>query len=195
MHLLGISSSPRIGGNTDTLLDEFLRGAAQAGGQVEKISLAGRHLIPCNQCDFCHQAGDCCLDDDIKLMYPKLLDCDVLVLASPIYFMAHCAQAKILIDRCQSLWSQRYILKQSLAHPGRPRWGVFISVGATHGPKVFAGAQVTMKWFFDTLEMEYHDNLLYEGFDKKGSITTHPSALQDTYQRGIDIVTSYPKMR
>lgn len=195
MQVLGISSSPRIGGNTDTLLDEFLRGATQAGGQIEKISLAGLNLLPCTQCDFCYQQRQCCLRDDISPLYQKLLDCDILVLASPIYFMAHCAQAKILIDRCQVFWVKRYILKQKLGRPGRPRWGVFISVGATHGPNVFAGAKITMKWFFDTLEMEYHDNLLYEGFDKKGAIFSHPSALQDTYQRGIDLVTAYPQMR
>ena len=118
-------------------------------------------------------------------LYPQLLAADWLILASPIYFMAHCAQAKLLIDRCQALWARRYILKQRLVGPDRgQRRGVFIGVGATHGPKVFAGAKVTMRWFLDSLEMEYWGNLLFDGIDNKGAIREHPQALKEAFKMG-----------
>jgi len=199
MNILAISSSPRIRGNTETLLDEMIHGLndaiAQAGRdseyQIEKIRLAECNLMPCNQCDHCQKQGECPIQDDITRMYPKLLAADWFILASPIYFMAHCAQAKLLIDRCQTFWARRYVLKQSLMQPDQKfRRGVFISTGATHGTRVFSGAKITMKWFLDALEMEYWGNLLFEGCDKKGSIHQHPTALQDAYDLGQQIINS-----
>ena len=199
INILAISSSPRFGGNTETLLDEMIRGlndtiaktARESEYQIEKIRLAECKLMPCTQCDHCQKQGECLIQDDITRIYPKLLAADWFILAGPIYFMAHCAQAKILIDRCQTFWARRYVLNQSLMQPGQKfRRGVFISVGATHGAKVFSGVKVTMKWFLDALEMEYWDNLLFEGCDKKGSIRQHPTALKDAYDLGQRIITS-----
>ncbi len=199
INILAVSSSPRFGGNTETLLDEMIRGlkdtiaqnGCEAEYHIEKIRLAECKLMPCTQCDHCQKTGECPIQDDITRMYPKLLAADWFILASPIYFMAHCAQAKLLIDRCQTFWARRYALKQSLMQPGQNfRRGIFISVGATHGTKVFSGVKVTMKWFLDALEMEYWDNLLIEGCDKKGSICQHPTALQDAYDLGRRIINS-----
>jgi multimeric flavodoxin WrbA len=185
-NVLGISSSPREGGNSDLLLDELLRGAEEGGCTVEKIRLAEKKIIPCTQCDHCQQDGSCVLEDDMDEIYARIENSDWLVLASPIYFMAHCAQAKLVIDRCQVFWARKYILKKPVV-PGvhGPRRGVFVSVGATHGSKVFAGVKVTMKWFFDSLDMEYWGNLLFEGIDQKGAIREHPTALGEAYELGL----------
>ncbi|MBN2376577.1 MAG: flavodoxin family protein [Sedimentisphaerales bacterium] len=216
MNLLAISSSPRKGGNTDLLLDQLLRGVGDALGDhqcitgrrdhnstvmipadspvssghfIEKIHLTGLNIKSCTHCDYCQNDGNCIIKDDMQQFYPKLLAADWLVLASPIYFMAHCAQAKLFIDRCQTFWSRKYILKQHLRTPEQPnRRGIFISVGATHGPKVFAGSKITMKWFFDALDMDYWENLLFEGFDEKGSIKQSPGILAQAYQLGGKIV-------
>jgi len=216
VNLLAISSSPRKGGNTELLLIQLLRGVDEAlgvqnsvsgvsddhfsvgvpdnspnssGHSIENIRLAGLDINPCTHCDYCQRNGNCIIKDDMQPLYPKLIAADWLVLASPIYFMAHCAQAKLLIDRCQAFWSCKYILKQRLRSPDQPvRRGIFISVGATHGPKVFAGSKITMKWFFDALDMNYWENLLFEGFEEKGSIKQHPSALEQAYRLGKKII-------
>jgi multimeric flavodoxin WrbA len=186
MQILGISSSPRRCGNTDLLLDELLRGAADNKAQTEKIYLPDLHIAPCNQCDLCTTGGICPVRDDMATLYPKLLQADVLVLASPIYFMAHCAQAKIFIDRCQPFWVKTQRLKESIQIPGRPsRRGVFLAAGATRGPKVFEGAKITMKWFFHSLQMEYYENLLFEGLDHRGAVQEHPTALNEAHTLGI----------
>lgn len=203
IRVLGLSSSPRRGGNTDLLLDGLLQGvrdaAAQSEGvycEIEKLMLADLRIEPCSQCDKCQGTGICPVQDDMQPIYKKLIETDSLVLASPIYFMAHCAQAKIVIDRCQALWSRRHILKQPLTTSGRPtRRGIFVSVGATHGPKVFAGAKVTMKWFLEALDMEYWGNLLFEGIEAKGAVRDHPSALQEAYTLGGKLVSSYMSSR
>jgi len=193
INILAISSSPRIQGNTEILLDEMIRGLhdtvdqknSMPEYQVDKVRLAECNIMPCTQCDHCRKQGDCSIQDDMFEIYPKLLASDWFILASPIYFMAHCAQAKLLIDRCQAFWARRYTLKQSLMQPGQKfRRGVFLSVGATHGTNVFRGATITMKWVLDALEMEYWDNLLYEGCDEKGSIRQHPTAVTDAYDLG-----------
>ena len=187
--MLALSSSPRISGNSDLLLDEFLHGIRDGSGasdySVEKVYLAELQIAACTQCDHCRQAGLCPLQDDMQPLYARLSDADAVVLASPIYFMAHCAQAKLLIDRCQVFWARKYILKQEFRPSDRPRRrGVFIAVGATHGPKVFAGAKLTVKWWLDSLEAEYWGDLLIEGVDGRGAIREHPTALAQAYELG-----------
>jgi multimeric flavodoxin WrbA len=196
MNILAISSSPRRGGNTELLVDEMLRGAKDKvscdvinGCEIEKIRIPELNISPCTQCENCSLDGVCIIKDDMQLLYPKLLRADRLIFASPIYFMAHCSQAKMVIDRCQVFWAKRYILKQHIRQEGAPpRRGVFVSAGATHGPKVFAGAKVTMKWFFNALEVEYWDSLTIEGCDAKGTVSRHPDALQQAYEMGKKLV-------
>jgi len=184
MNFLGISSSPRRGGNSETLLDEFLRGARQSGAEVEKVRLAELSISPCTQCDDCSRDGLCGIADDMAGLYPKIAHCNGFVLASPIYFMAHCAQAKLLIDRCQVFWVRKNLLKQ--APPPGLRRGFHLAVGATHGPAVFAGVKTTMRWVFDSLQMENAGEVFVEGVDTAGAIRQHPQALQEAYNMGLN---------
>jgi len=182
MKVLGLSSSPRSGGNSDLLLDEFLRGARDVGGRIEKVHLAELSISPCTQCDLCHRDGICSIQDDMTELYPKVASCDCLVLAAPIYFMAHCAQAKLFIDRCQAFWARKYILKQP--PPDRVRRGYHIAVGATHGPSVFAGVKTTIRWLFDALPMEYAGNILAEGLEGREELAQRPETLREAYLLG-----------
>ena len=186
--VLALSCSPRKKGNSELLLDEFLRAAQDNSCQTERIRVAELNIQPCSHCDHCLGEGSCVIQDDMQLLYPKLLEADCLVFASPIYFMAHCAQAKLVIDRCQLFWSLRHSLNRQLISPDRPtRLGVFIATGATHGPKVFAGAKTTMKWFFKTLQIEYHADLLVEACDKIDAVKQHPTALREAYNLGKNL--------
>lgn len=185
-----LTSSPRRHGNTNTLTAELLRGLTEAepAVRVEQYDLARLNIRPCTQCDFCRNAGNCVRQDDMQLLYPLLTEADWMVLAAPIYYMAHCAQAKLFIDRCQAFWSRRYVLKQPIRPADRgPRRGVFISAGATRGKKVFEGALVTMRWLYDSLEMEAWRNLVYEQVDAAGAIREHPDALATAYETGREM--------
>jgi len=197
VRVLALSASPRAGGNSETLLDEVCRGLQEGrrgqgeGPAVEKIRLGELTIRPCTQCDWCRERPTCVLDDDMKQLYPRLREADWLILASPIYFMAHCAQAKLAIDRCQVFWASRYVRHERLQQAGRPRRrGVFVGAGATHGSKVFAGAKVTMKWLFDALDMEYFADCCHEGLDSKGAVLGHPTALGEAYALGQRMATA-----
>lgn len=98
--ILLISSSPRRGGNSDLLCDEFLRGARDAGHSAEKIFLADRTIHYCTGCGACANATRPCVQkDDVADILEKMVAADVLVLATPVYFYTMCAQLKTLIDR------------------------------------------------------------------------------------------------
>ncbi len=100
--VLIISSSPRKGGNSDVLCDEFARGAKESGNDVEKIFLKDKKINYCTGCGFCNTNDytACSQNDDMKEILDKILKTDVIVFATPVYFYTMCAQMKTFIDRC-----------------------------------------------------------------------------------------------
>ena len=103
--VLILSGSPRKGGNSDILCDRFMEGAIEAGNDVEKIRVAEKDIGFCTGCYYCtDHAGECCKKDDMKAVLQKMIDSDVIVLASPVYFYSIDAQLKALIDRTVCRW-------------------------------------------------------------------------------------------
>lgn len=103
--VLILSGSPRKGGNSDLLCDEFMRGAQEAGHNVEKIRVSEKKIAPCSACYYCRQSGgECAHKDDMGSVLQKMIDADVIVLASPVYFYAISAQLKAVIDRTVARW-------------------------------------------------------------------------------------------
>ena len=182
MRILGIMGSPRLGGNTDLLLDAALNGAQSQGAEVEKIVIDKLNISPCREHYGCLEDGHCVIRDDMDAMYPKLLAADGIVVASPMFFYGLTSQLKALIDRCQALWARKHVLKQNW--PGAGRKGAFIAVGATKGEKLFDGSIATVRYFFKTIGVEYAEELLIRGVDQKGDIQQHPSALKDAFELG-----------
>lgn len=87
--VLILSSSPRRHGNSDTLCDEFLRGAREAGHDAEKIFLRDRTIYYCTGCGTCTEPGRSCPQyDDAREIIEKMVEADVIVLTSPVYFYA-----------------------------------------------------------------------------------------------------------
>lgn len=98
--VLILSSSPRRGGNSDTLCDEFMRGAKESGNQVEKIFLKDKHINYCTGCSVCSMHGKPCPQkDDANEIVEKMIAADIIVMATPVYFYTMSAQMKTLIDR------------------------------------------------------------------------------------------------
>jgi multimeric flavodoxin WrbA len=189
LKVLGIFGSPRKGGNTDILLEEALKGSKREGAEVERLHLTDFTITPCKECHGCDQTGECVILDDMQKIYPKLLDADVIILASPIFFYGISAWAKAFVDRCQALWSRKYLVKdRSLGKEGKRRKGFFISVGATKGARVFEGAILTTKYFFDVINAKYVGELVFRGIEAKGDILKHPEALQQAFEAGRKLV-------
>ena len=104
--VLILSGSPRKGGNSDILCDEFMRGAKESGNEVEKIRVAEKEIGYCRGCYACKSTGVCAVKDDMAKILQKMIDADVLVLSSPVYFYSIDAQIKALIDRTVARWTE-----------------------------------------------------------------------------------------
>jgi multimeric flavodoxin WrbA len=188
MKVLGILGSPRREGNTEILLNEALRGASDHGGLCEKVILRDLKITPCLEIYKCAEDGVCAIQDDMQGLFPKIVQAERLLLASPIFFYSVPALAKAMIDRCQSLWAKKYILKLPVS-PIADRKGVFISVAATRGKKLFDGVRLTVQYFFDAIDVAYSDELFVRGADEKGAVRDQPEALQAAYGLGQRLVT------
>ena len=104
--VLILSGSPRKQGNSDLLCDEFMRGALEVGHTVEKIRVQEKKVAYCTACYTCRDTGNCAIKDDMANIMQKMIDCDVMVLASPVYFYSIDAQLKAVIDRSVCRWTE-----------------------------------------------------------------------------------------
>ena len=187
MYLLGIQGSPRKQGNSSTLLSAFLAEAQQLGSETFTLDVASKKIHPCIGCGNCEREGFCALQDEMQEVYPLLWKADVIVVATPIFFYNVPAQLKALIDRCQTLWSRKYIHK--ISDPGNQwRKGFVLSVGATKGKNLFEGLTLTMKYFFDAVGACYSGSLTIRSIDHPGEITKHPTALKDAREKADFLV-------
>ena len=188
LKVLGISGSPRRGGNTDLLLDAVMRGAVSKGAEVKTIVLNDLKIAPCQHCDACLERGNCKVMDDMQMVYRELEKADRIVLASPLHFMGVTAQMKLMIDRCQALWARKYVLKIPPLGEGRGKKGFFISVGGRKVANLFEPALATVKALFYVLNITYAGSLLFPGIDEKGAIAKHPTALEQAFLAGQKLV-------
>jgi len=186
--VLGISTSPRIKGNSDLLLRRALEGAESTGANTEYLRLTDYKVSPCIECNACYKTGLCKVQDDYQQLLKKILDADCIIFATPIFFMTVCAQAKMLIDRCQCLWAHKYVLKKELITSGQDRRAMVIAVGGSRSKKQFESVRLTMKSYFDSLQVRYAANLFVNKIDALGDIEKHPTALNEAYRLGSRLV-------
>lgn len=183
--MLALYGSPRRKGNTSRLLQKAVQGARDAGANVEEIILRDKKMSPCLEIYECRETGRCAIRDDFQDIYDKILAARGIMLASPIFFYTVSAHTKILMDRCQSLWVKKYwVDKAPFGDKHFSRKGLFISVGATKGKKLFDGPLLTVRYFFDALDAELWKSLLYRGLDFEGDVMKHPEYLEEAYNAG-----------
>ena len=186
--ILAVYGSPRRKGNTALLLKEAVRGAKDAGANIDEVVLRDLRMSPCLEIYGCAKTGRCIIQDDFQGLYDRLLACAGLMLASPIFFYTVSAHTKILMDRCQSLWVKKYWLEKGKSKTKDAcRKGLFISVGATKGKKLFEGTLLSIRYFFDVLDMELWRSLLYRNLDLEGDVLKHPEYLEKAYRSGKEL--------
>lgn len=191
MKIMAIYGSPRREGNTSLLLLQAVAGARQAGAEVEEVVLRDLRMSPCLELYGCKKDGRCIIRDDFQRLYDQLLACQALMLASPIFFYTVSAHTKILMDRCQSLWVKKYWIDQVPFGQGEiKRKGLFISAGATGGKRLFDGTLLSIRYFFDVLDMELWHALLYRRLDFEGDVLRHPEYLDEAFQAGEALALS-----
>ncbi len=123
--ILVVHSSPRKKGNSNTLAKGIIKGAESAGADIESIYLHGMDISPCNACYDCQKKDSkgCAIDDEMQTIYPKLVECDTWVIASPVYWFNMSAQAKLFMDRCFAL----------LAYTDNPFAGKRVAIAMSYG--------------------------------------------------------------
>jgi hypothetical protein len=167
VNIIAFNGSPRKGGNTQILLEEAMRGAKEQGANLKVFNLNALNLRPCQN--------------------SAIRAADRIIVASPIFFFSVSAQTKIMIDRCQAFWSEKYVLKKPVPPGPAGRKGLLILVGGMKRDaknKGFECAEATARAFFRTVNVQEHATLEYGSVDKKGEIKGDPAALKDAYEAG-----------
>jgi len=180
--VLGVVGSPRKGGNTDILVDEVLRGARDAGADVERIFLNDLEIRPCQaECsDYCRKTGDCKINDDMSQIYDKLFDSDALVLGTPVYWYGPSAQLKAFMDRWYAFSHPKYIHRMK----GKR---VVLVVPLEESDTSAADPLVGMiKKSLGYLEAEFHAKLLVSA-GEKGAVKKNLKVMNQAYKIGLGL--------
>lgn len=194
VRIIAIYGSPRRDGNSSALLKQAVSGARQEGAEVEEVFLRDYKISPCLEIYNCIKTGECAIRDDFPEILAKLESSAGIMLASPIFFYTVSAHTKIFMDRCQSLWVRKYwIENQVFGEALETRKGLFISVGATSGKKLFDGAILTVKYFFDVLSAGLWKTVLCRGVDRKGEIDKRDECLIEAFEAGRDLARELQK--
>jgi multimeric flavodoxin WrbA len=191
LKVLGISTSPRLKGNSDLLLRQALSGAEQAGSQVEYVRLCDYKIDGCHECYACSATGQCQVKDDYQQVLDKMLQADRIIFATPVFFMTVSAQAKLLIDRGQCLWVRHNRLHQPLFEPRRDRRGMIIAAGGSASRKQFDCVERPIQSCFEYLEVDCVSTLFVNRVDEKGAILQRADALELALRLGRELATGH----
>jgi multimeric flavodoxin WrbA len=188
--LLAFRTSFRPRSNSSRLLEEAIEGAREAGSSAEVVDLPRTRIKPCTACDACIESGRCVFeDDDFCRVLDRMLEAERILVATPVYFMAAPAQLKLLIDRTQCLYNRKYVRKERMPKElRRRRRGGVIAVSGSKLENAFDGLDLTMRYFFDALEMKFAERLYVGHVDEQGEIERHPERLREARELGRRLV-------
>lgn len=191
MLVLGLQGSPRKKGNTNFLLTTFMKAVESSGARTHVIDVPSKNIIPCKEYVVCEKKGFCPIDDDVKdEIYPLLRQAEVVVVATPIFFYNMTSQLKAVIDRCQTFWARKYVLK--LKDPGaNMRRGFLLAVGATRGKNLFEGLNLTTQYFFDAIWAQSEGSLTYRDIEGPKDMAGHPTVQEDVSKAVKDLLLPF----
>ncbi|MBN1979682.1 MAG: flavodoxin family protein [Anaerolineae bacterium] len=181
--VLGIVGSPRRGGNTETMVDEVLAGAAEAGAPTEKVILSKLDVGPCRACDACRKTGKCVQQDGLPALLEQMDQSQVWVLGTPVYYWGPTAQFKAFVDRWYS--TEHQVTPKSVEFEGKR---VILAIplgGADHD------ARHTVGMIEDALAykgVELFATVVASGVERKGAVRERPNVLAAARQAGRDAV-------
>lgn len=173
-NILVLSGSPRKGGNSDLLCDEFIRGAVESGNKVEKIFIRDKKIAYCTGCYYCGKRdGICAIKDDMKDILDKMHMADVIVMSSPVYFYSIDAQMKTVIDRTLAQWTK---IKNKEFY--------YIMTAADDSKNAMACTLECFRGFASCISGSKEMGVIYgTGAHEAGSIKNHP-AMNEAYLMG-----------
>ena len=175
-----VKGSPRHEGNSAILAEQVAEGARSAGAHVESFYLHHMDIHPCDACDACQSEPyrGCIIGDDMQVLYPKLLDADAIVIASPVYWFTVSAQTKLFMDRCYALVDKEgYALREK-------RFAIVMTYGDTD--PFSSGAVNALRTFQDGLRYigAQIAGLVYASASAAGEIRSDTAAMARAYELG-----------
>ncbi|UCE78634.1 MAG: flavodoxin family protein [Nitrospiraceae bacterium] len=189
MKVTAFLGSPREQGNSELLLKEAILGIETFRLEVQTFNLNEMQIKPCQNCGGCDETGMCIIEDDMADIYNAIRSADRIILASPVFFFALSAQTKIMIDRCQSFWCEKYLLKKPIPEGPYGRKGLLLIVGGMKKEIGIQCCEASAKAFFRTVNVPEHNVLSFLGVDAKGAILKHPTALTEVFEAGKQLVS------
>ena len=177
MNILILSGSPRKGGNTDLLVEAFVKGVSQKH-HVEVVSVRDYKVNPCVGCNVCFKSKDntCVQKDDMTIIYEKMAHADMLVIASPVYFYGLSAQLKAVIDRCHNPIRDTFKIKKT----------AILLVGAATLPELFDSILTQYQLCLNFFKLEDAGRVLVRSIKDKGDIK-NTNALNEAFELGQQI--------
>ena len=177
MDILIINGSPRKGGNTDLLVEAFVKRASQKH-HVEVVSVHDYKVSPCMGCNACFRSNGntCAQKDDMPIIYEKMAHADMLVIASPVYFYGLSAQLKAVIDRCHNPIRDTFHIKKT----------AILLVGAATLPELFDSILTQYQLCLNFFKLEDAGRVLVRGVKDKGDIK-NTDALNEAFKFGLKI--------
>lgn len=188
MNIIAFLGSPRKNGNTELLMKEAIKGIEESGYTVQVFNLSLMNISPCRNCLGCEETGICVIGDEMAQIYDAIRAADRIILASPIFFFGLSAQTKIMIDRCQAFWCEKYLLKRPIPEGKYGRKGLLLLPGGMKKEIGVQCSEATAKAFFRTVSVPEHKTLSFMGVDAKGAILEHPTALKEAFAAGKELV-------
>ncbi|MCM1108616.1 MAG: flavodoxin family protein [Clostridium sp.] len=169
-----LSTSLRRGSNSELLADRFAEGARAVGHEVEKVSLAGKDIRFCRGCMACQKLGRCVIADDVNDIMGRVVEADVVVWATPIYYYEMAGQMKTLIDRMNAMYALDYKFREVY----------MLSTAAEDEPEVPARAEAGLTGWTDCYpKCRLAGTLFCGGVNEAHEIEGHPR-LQEAYEMG-----------
>src|SRR5271157_3713688 len=182
MKIVAFLGSPRVDGNSDIMLREALKAVEGTTHDTRIFKLNVMKIKPCQNCGSCNDTGICAVKDDMEEVRGSIREADRIILASPIFFFGLSAQSKIMVDRCQSFWCEKYLLNKTIPAGPHGRKGLLMLVGGMKKEIGVHCSEATAKAFFRTISVPEHETLSFLGVDAKGEIRNHPTALHDAFE-------------
>lgn len=192
MKALVIQGSPRAGRHTDILVDTLIQGMRKEAEdiQINKIYLRDKNISPCTACGFCELKKACSIKDDMQEIYKSIEECEIIIIASPLYFNNVTAYTKAVIDRCQIYWSSKYVLEDPIISTKEKKIGVAICTAGSSYKKQFEGLKSTLNLFFKAINTDFKYELFIGNTDKI-NISENPDILLKSETFGKNIVEAF----
>lgn len=188
--VIALAGSPRKRGNTGLLLEAAVKGAREAGGEVDVVYTNSLKIRPCQGCNSCAKLAGCIYQDDMTGLIEAFKAADAFIVSSPVYFGSVSAQLKLVIDRCQSLWMQRQkTLQQQGGSLVGKKPGLFLATSGhpNHKGTRFNSSLEVVKIFGYAVDMRLVGTVFAADTDRI-PVTEDSSLLLEAYQAGRKLV-------